>query len=34
MHTILNQLKGAVGYYLSQKSLADNLLQQRASCPT
>ncbi|XP_017097003.2 nuclear pore complex protein Nup205 [Drosophila bipectinata] len=33
MHTILNQLKGAVGYYLSQKSLADNLLQQRASLP-
>ncbi|XP_017055499.1 nuclear pore complex protein Nup205 [Drosophila ficusphila] len=33
MHTILNQLKGSIGYYLSQKSIADNLLQQRASLP-
>ncbi|XP_052857104.1 nuclear pore complex protein Nup205-like [Drosophila gunungcola] len=33
MHTILNQLKGSIGYYLSQKSITDNLLQQRASLP-
>ncbi|KAH8273367.1 hypothetical protein KR018_011887 [Drosophila ironensis] len=33
MHTILEQLKGAVSYHLSQKSIADNLLQQRASLP-
>ncbi|XP_020811947.1 nuclear pore complex protein Nup205 [Drosophila serrata] len=33
MHAILNQLKGSIGYYLSQKSIADNLLQQRASLP-
>ncbi|XP_017067012.1 nuclear pore complex protein Nup205 [Drosophila eugracilis] len=33
MHTILNQLKGSIAYYLSQKSIADNLLQQRASLP-
>ncbi|KAH8386462.1 hypothetical protein KR093_000678, partial [Drosophila rubida] len=33
MGTILNQLKGSIAYYLSQKSIADNLLQQRASLP-
>ncbi|XP_034670932.1 nuclear pore complex protein Nup205 isoform X4 [Drosophila subobscura] len=33
MHTIIEQLKGAIGYYLSQKSHADNLLQQRSSLP-
>ncbi|ALC49201.1 CG11943 [Drosophila busckii] len=33
MQTILNQLKGSIAFYLSQKSIADNLLQQRASLP-
>ncbi|XP_001354955.4 nuclear pore complex protein Nup205 [Drosophila pseudoobscura] len=33
MHTIIEQLKGSVGYYLSQKSHADNLLEQRSSLP-
>ncbi|XP_022232399.2 nuclear pore complex protein Nup205 [Drosophila obscura] len=33
IHTIIDQLKGSVGYYLSQKSHADNLLQQRSSLP-
>ncbi|KAM8720864.1 hypothetical protein ACLKA7_006842 [Drosophila subpalustris] len=33
MQTILNQLKGSIAYFLSQKSIADNLLQQRASLP-
>ncbi|KAH8396312.1 hypothetical protein KR222_008106, partial [Zaprionus bogoriensis] len=33
MQIILNQLKGSIAYYLSQKLIADNLLQQRASLP-
>lgn len=33
MQTILNQLKGSIAYYWSQKSIADNLLQERASLP-
>ncbi|SPP78524.1 blast:Nuclear pore complex protein Nup205 [Drosophila guanche] len=33
MHTIIEQLKGSIGYYLSQKSHADILLQQRSSLP-
>lgn len=33
MQTIMNQLKGSVAYFLSQKSIADNLVQQRASLP-
>ncbi|XP_030381528.1 nuclear pore complex protein Nup205 [Scaptodrosophila lebanonensis] len=31
MITILNQLKGAIAYYLSQNNIVDNLMQQRAS---
>lgn len=33
MQIILNQLKGSIAYFLSQKSIADNLVQQRASLP-
>ncbi|EDV91738.1 nuclear pore complex protein Nup205 [Drosophila grimshawi] len=33
MVVILNQLKGSIAYYLSQKAIADNLVQQRASLP-
>ncbi|TDG40592.1 hypothetical protein AWZ03_012989 [Drosophila navojoa] len=33
MQTIMNQLKGSIAYFLSQKSIADNLVQQRASLP-
>lgn len=33
LQIILNQLKGSIAYYLSQRLIADNLLQQRESLP-